>query len=162
MRRSGRFDYILYVPPPSFNERKMLFKHFLNISEEYKGHIDWNVVSLSTAGYSGADIERICKTVKMNLIEQGAGLITTKRVQDVLKSEDYGKSSLEDWYVSAWNTYVKPQQYRKEKKDRIPIGTAGKFSKEERQIYKELVRDVTRYHNHIRYIKLIRFLARGI
>lgn len=162
LKRSGRFDNILYAKPPGFSARKALLKQYLWTNDpSYMGHIDWNLLAMAVLEYSPADIEKIAKRAKLEIIDKG-GKLTTRAIQRVLKDKELGKSSLEDFYATAWDSYVKPARYKKQGKETFKVEEGGKFTKEDRAMYKELVNDVQRYMFYRRSIKLIRFLARGI
>lgn len=162
LRRSGRFEYLLYVKPPSFSDRKRLLRMYLNVNLEYLGHVDWNVLSLAMCDYSPADIEKIAKLAKLQIIEKGEGKITTKAIQRILKDKDEGSSSLDNWYHTTYSTYVKRAIYKKIGKEKQLVEKGGKFEREEIIMYKDMVKDVNRFERYYNGIRLIRFLARGI
>ncbi|MEM0074403.1 MAG: AAA family ATPase [Candidatus Micrarchaeaceae archaeon] len=66
--RSGRFDKLIYVPPPNNDERAALFKEYLS-NAPLAGDIDFSKLVAMTEGYTGADIANICRQVKMNALE---------------------------------------------------------------------------------------------
>ncbi len=57
--RPGRFDRILYVPPPDFPARMALIRHQL-ASKPVAGDVDYEQLARMTEGYSAADISAIC------------------------------------------------------------------------------------------------------
>lgn len=65
----GRFDQILYVPQPNIEERWKLLQYF---AKRYQLNCnDWELSMLSMKlkeGMSGAEIENICREVKMKEI----------------------------------------------------------------------------------------------
>ena len=63
--RPGRFDKILYIPPPDAPARKQVFA--LGLAKFLK-NVDLDGLAASTDGYSGADIASICQEVKMGLV----------------------------------------------------------------------------------------------
>ena len=64
--RPGRFDVKIYVPPPDETGRKKIFQ--LNLARVKQiGKIDYNQLSRISNGYSGADIEFICKKATQNV-----------------------------------------------------------------------------------------------
>ncbi|MCX8195387.1 MAG: AAA family ATPase [Candidatus Micrarchaeota archaeon] len=65
--RPGRFDKIIYIPPPDFEARKQIFEN--GLSKFLKG-LDLKRLAEATEGYSGADIASICQEVKMQLVRE--------------------------------------------------------------------------------------------
>jgi len=68
--RPGRFDRIIYVPPPDREARMLIFKvHTRNTPLAP----DVNLESLanSTEGYTGADIEALCREAAMIAVREG-------------------------------------------------------------------------------------------
>jgi len=67
MLRPGRFDKIIYVPPPDREARKAILRvHLSNgpLSED----IDYNKLADMTNGYSGADLAAISKEAKVTAV----------------------------------------------------------------------------------------------
>lgn len=62
--RSGRFDSLLYVPPPDYEARIQIFNINLNRLKICKKVKSEDLANL-TEGYSGADISMICKEAGM-------------------------------------------------------------------------------------------------
>lgn len=58
--RPGRFDQLVYVPLPDQDERYQMFQMFLG---ESSATVNFDVVSRASAGFSGADIEGVCRQV---------------------------------------------------------------------------------------------------
>ena len=63
--RPGRFDKIIYIPPPDMPARTKLFT--VNL-EKFLKDVDVDKLSRVTDGYSGADISSICQNVKMQAV----------------------------------------------------------------------------------------------
>jgi transitional endoplasmic reticulum ATPase len=64
--RPGRFDVKIYVPPPDETGRKKIFQ--LNLSKvKQVGKIDYDQLARISNGYSGADIEFVCKKATQNV-----------------------------------------------------------------------------------------------
>ena len=63
--RPGRFDKILYIPPPDAPARKQVFT--LGLSKFLK-NVDVARLAAATEGFSGADITSICQEAKMALV----------------------------------------------------------------------------------------------
>jgi len=67
--RSGRFDRLIFIPPPELNDRIELFKKYLS-GAPLSDDIDYNKLASSTNGFTGADIANICRQAKMNALEE--------------------------------------------------------------------------------------------
>jgi len=65
--RPGRFDKILYIPPPDEPARRALFT--LNLSKFLKG-VNVSMLAKLSNGFSGADISAVCQEVKMQLVRE--------------------------------------------------------------------------------------------
>jgi SpoVK/Ycf46/Vps4 family AAA+-type ATPase/intein/homing endonuclease len=65
--RPGRFDKILYIPPPDAPARKQIFS--LQLAKFLK-NVNLDRLAAATEGYSGADIASICQEVKMGLVRE--------------------------------------------------------------------------------------------
>ncbi|VVB99003.1 VCP-like ATPase [uncultured archaeon] len=63
--RPGRFDKIIYIPPPDAPARAQIFTTSL---AKFLKNIDVKKLASVTDGYSGADISSICQEVKMQLV----------------------------------------------------------------------------------------------
>jgi len=67
--RPGRFDRLIYVPAPDHATRRQILKiHTRNMP--LTPDVDLDRITSQTAGYSGADIEAVCRE---------AGLISLRR-----------------------------------------------------------------------------------
>jgi len=64
--RPGRFDKVVYVPPPDIQARKAIFR--ICLGESPTSAIDLDKLAQSTDGYSGADIASIVKNAKMTAV----------------------------------------------------------------------------------------------
>ncbi len=62
--RPGRFDKIFYVPPPDLKARSDIFRIQLK-GVPVDGEVDYDLLSLGTEGYSGADIASIVDEAKL-------------------------------------------------------------------------------------------------
>ncbi len=80
MLRPGRFDRLIYVRPPSAEERARLFEFFLNNTpcEE----IDFKKLADMSQGFTGADIGNICREAKSAALK-----MAIKEGKDILVSE---------------------------------------------------------------------------
>lgn len=67
--RPGRFDRLIYVPAPDPRALKEIFKihaHDMPLSKD----VDLDQVARMAAGYSGADVEAVCREAAMNALRE--------------------------------------------------------------------------------------------
>ena len=67
-RRPGRFDRVLFVPPPDRAARKAILDHLLQ-ERPTEDNIDTDSLAKKTAGYSGADLRELVETAVDEAIE---------------------------------------------------------------------------------------------
>lgn len=58
--RPGRFDRMIYIPPPDLEARKLILQHYLSKIKRL-GKVDVDELAKKTEGYSAADLEYLCK-----------------------------------------------------------------------------------------------------
>ncbi|MHA1340785.1 MAG: CDC48 family AAA ATPase [Promethearchaeota archaeon] len=91
MLRPGRFDRILYVPPPDAEARLKIFKvHTKNMPLEPEVIDYLEVLANKTNGYSGADIENVCREAGMNAIREA--IANNKPIFDYVKKHHFDKA----------------------------------------------------------------------
>jgi transitional endoplasmic reticulum ATPase len=103
LKRSGRISETIYINPPSFEDRKCLFKYY--IGDCMVGEIDLERLAMLTDGCSAADIEGIVDKAKLLPIkrEHQTGIedaLVMVDLETVLADPTIGKGSLGDWYLS--------------------------------------------------------------
>jgi transitional endoplasmic reticulum ATPase len=65
--RPGRFDKIILIPPPLFENRKSMFQ--LNLEGiPLEKDFNFDTLAAKTEGFTGADIASICQEAKMELV----------------------------------------------------------------------------------------------
>jgi len=67
--RPGRFDKLIYVPPPDKNARKEIFNIHLR-NTPLLDDVDLDYLAEKTEGYTGADIAGVCSTAKMLAVRE--------------------------------------------------------------------------------------------
>lgn len=112
--RSGRFDIHLYIPPPSEEERRKIFSHFL--SDLPTDDVDIDRLAKATEGFSVSDIKSCIKFTVYNLIRIDKEKITT---EDLLKSISGIHPSINKEMI---------QMYESFKSDPIPRNTYDLYS----------------------------------
>ena len=69
--RPGRFDKVIYMPPPDARARKLIFEMYLKklpVSKE----IDLDEIAEKTERYTGADIKVLCEGVAQKMAQEAA------------------------------------------------------------------------------------------
>ncbi|CAG8479344.1 4200_t:CDS:2 [Funneliformis mosseae] len=90
--RPGRFDRLIYVPPPDFKSRKQVLKiHTSNMP--LNEDVDLDFIAKQTEMYTGADIKNLCRESAMIALRE---MKTTSNVNmsDFLKALKIVKASL--------------------------------------------------------------------
>lgn len=102
-RRPGRFDRILFVPPPDLKARASILR--LHLSGKPMDDIDYDSVAKKTEGYSGADLKGLVDVAVENKLREafragGTKPITTK---DLLSAVATLKATTKEWFSTAKN-----------------------------------------------------------
>lgn len=102
-RRPGRFDRILFVPPPDQLSREAI----LSIKLQHKpvGKIDHAALAKKTEHYSGADIEAIIDIAIETKLEAAFenGIPQPIETKDLLAAIQQQKPSTQEWFITARN-----------------------------------------------------------
>jgi len=110
MLRPGRFDRLIYIPIPDEDARLEIFRLYtkgMPLADE----VDLTTLARVTQGYSGADIEALCREAGMQILRRG---IDSRGVsmEDFKKAMDtVGPSippEMEDWYRNVAKQFKKP------------------------------------------------------
>ena len=106
LKRPGRLDKTIFVPPPEKSARAKIFELLLNGKPVEK--IDYNLLAANTSSFSSADIKAVCNAaIDMKIREAmktgQKGLIST---QDLLQAIKKINPSTAEWLYTAEN-YVK-------------------------------------------------------
>ena len=106
LRRPGRFDKTIFIPPPSLQERAKIFELFLTGKPIDK--IDYMQLAKLTEKYSAADIIAVCNGAidKIIKIAMQTGKKELIKNNDLLKALNTIKPSTTEWLQIAEN-YVK-------------------------------------------------------
>jgi transitional endoplasmic reticulum ATPase len=102
-RRPGRFDRIIFVPPPDDAARESIFE--LKLKGKPTQDIDMKALGKKTAEYSGADIEAIIdiaieEKLEAAFIDGVPKPLTTKDLLNALKKHS---ATTKEWFKSAKN-----------------------------------------------------------
>jgi transitional endoplasmic reticulum ATPase len=103
-RRPGRFDRVLFVPPPDREARESILQNLLEQRPSTKG-IDVRFFAERSSGFSGADIEHLVETATDEAIEQSLDEaqelpITKEHLAEALKSV---RPTTMEWLTTARN-----------------------------------------------------------
>mgnify|MGYP000268166514 CR=1 FL=1 len=82
--RPGRFDYLVYVPPPDEKARLSILKihtREMPLAED----LSLEEIAKKTEGYSGADLEALCREAALNAIRQNREKVTKEDFEEALK-----------------------------------------------------------------------------
>lgn len=106
LKRPGRFDKTIFVPPPTMVERAKIFELFLQGKPVDK--INYMLLAEKTKKYSAADIVAICNTAinKIIRIALKSGKKELIKTKDLLEAIDVVIPSTIEWLQIAEN-YVK-------------------------------------------------------
>lgn len=102
-RRPGRFDRVIFVPPPDFAAREQILR--LLLAGKPQDDIDTAAVAKKTDRYSGADLKAVVdRAIEAKLdeaIEQGAP--SPIRTKDLLQAAKKQKATTGEWFQTAKN-----------------------------------------------------------
>jgi transitional endoplasmic reticulum ATPase len=102
-RRPGRFDRILFVPPPDAAARAAILR--LVLKGKPIGEIDYDALAKKSDGFSGADLKAVIDVAveaKLRAAMKAGALqaITTRDLLDAIKRH---KPTVGDWFQTARN-----------------------------------------------------------
>ena len=102
-RRPGRFDRIIFVPPPDETARKAIFEIKLNNKPTEK--VNYDKLVRKTDGFSGADIEAVIDIAIESKLEASmkAGRPLPIDGNDLLSSIKKHRPTIKEWFQTAKN-----------------------------------------------------------
>lgn len=102
-RRPGRFDRIIFVPPPDATSRESILR--LKLKDKPAGNIDYGQLSKKTEHYSGADIDAVIDiAIELKLEDSFKdGVPKPLDTQDLLTAAKKHKPSTQEWFLTAKN-----------------------------------------------------------
>ena len=80
--RSGRFERVLHVPPPDEASIKEILK--IHTAEMPLGKLDLSSFAKSMNGYTGADIEAVCREAALIAMRAGRKSISSKHFDEAI------------------------------------------------------------------------------
>jgi SpoVK/Ycf46/Vps4 family AAA+-type ATPase len=102
-RRPGRFDRIVFVPPPDTVTRESILR--LKLNNKPTGTIDLQTIARKSENYSGADIDAIIDIAIEQKLESSFsdGIPKPLETNDLLNALKKHKPSTQEWFSTAKN-----------------------------------------------------------
>ncbi|MBL9206286.1 MAG: AAA family ATPase [Opitutaceae bacterium] len=102
-RRPGRFDRILFVPPPDLEARGEILR--LHLAGKPCGAIDWTAVAKKTDGFSGADLKAVVDLAVESCLREAmkSGKVRPIGEKDLLAGVKAHRPTTRDWFETARN-----------------------------------------------------------
>jgi transitional endoplasmic reticulum ATPase len=105
--RPGRFDKLIFVPPPDEEHRAQLFENYIKGVPAEKD-IDFKKLAKETEGYTGADIASLCREAKTKALNENItsgkdAEVTMKAIEDLIKST---KPSAPEGLVKSYRNFL--------------------------------------------------------
>ncbi|WP_106767589.1 ATP-binding protein [Paenibacillus faecalis] len=103
LRRPGRFNHLVFVPPPEEAERQTILD--LKLSGKPLGSLNLSKIAAETKFYSGADLEQLVKDAVESAMERTfeKGEIQPITQDDLKRSAKGRKATTLDWFATAKN-----------------------------------------------------------
>jgi SpoVK/Ycf46/Vps4 family AAA+-type ATPase len=98
-RRPGRFDHILFTPPPNAQARKTIFEIYL-AEKPTEENIDIQALVKKSSGFSGADIKHVINQVAMECFDEAIENDTIVKITEkmLLKALKKNTPSTKEWF----------------------------------------------------------------
>jgi ATP-dependent 26S proteasome regulatory subunit len=102
-RRPGRFDSILFVPPPDARARAAILR--IQLEKKPVAEIDHNVVAARAEGFSGADLKAVVELAVDTKLREAmkSGLPMPISTDDLIDAVAKIKPSTHEWFAAARN-----------------------------------------------------------
>jgi ATPases of the AAA+ class len=102
-RRPGRFDRIIFVPPPDMAGRESIFR--LKLQQKPVHNIDYHLLARKTEHFSGADIDAVIDIAIELKLESSFSDDIPKPLEtsDLLSAIKKHRPSTQEWFVTAKN-----------------------------------------------------------
>lgn len=102
-RRPGRFDRIVFIPPPDITTRESILR--LKLNNKPKGTIDLYSIAKKSENYSGADIDAIIDIAIEQKLESSFidGIPKPLETNDLIDALKKHKPSTQEWFSTAKN-----------------------------------------------------------
>jgi len=102
-RRPGRFDRIIFVPPPDEKSKEEILR--LKLEDKPTENIDYQKIAKNTKHYSGADLNALIDIAVEEKLEKAleTGIPEPIKTQDLMAALKKHNPSTLDWFNSAKN-----------------------------------------------------------
>ena len=102
-RRPGRFDRIIFVPPPDQTSKAEILK--LKLQDKPTDELDFTAIAKKTDKYSGADINAIIDIAieEKLMIAMETGIPENLTTKDLIQATKKHHASTVDWFTTAKN-----------------------------------------------------------
>lgn len=102
-RRPGRFDRIIFIPPPDEASRETILR--LKLKNKPTGMIDFHAIAKKTEKFSGSDIDAIIDIAIEQKLESSFedGIPKPIETNDLVASLKKHKPSTQEWFLTAKN-----------------------------------------------------------
>jgi transitional endoplasmic reticulum ATPase len=102
-RRPGRFDRIVFVPPPDITTRASILR--LKLQNKPMGTIDFQAIARKTEHYSGADMDAIVDIAIEHKLEASFkdGIPQPLETNDLMHAVKKHQPSTQEWFSTAKN-----------------------------------------------------------
>lgn len=145
LKRSGRFGDSVYLKPPTYSDRKELFRYYTR--NKPVASLNFGRLARATMGYSPADIERIADKAAMlpllhEYVRHKTRKYTMKDVLSILKDKDYSGSSLDEWYSMVKKDVISKTETQTVNGKKQETVKEGKLDAQEKILYKAMVNDI--------------------
>jgi AAA+ superfamily predicted ATPase len=164
LKRSGRFGDSVYLKPPTYGDRKGLFKYYTR--NKPVGSLNYGRLARATMGYSPADIERIADKAAMlpllhEYVKHQTRKYTMKDVLSILRDKDYSGSSLDEWYAMTKKDVISKTETQIVNGKKQETVKEGKLDAQEKILYKAMVGDIKKNTKGFRitFRKFVRWWA---
>ncbi|MDQ6420718.1 ATP-binding protein [Paenibacillus sp. LHD-117] len=103
LRRPGRFNHLIFVPPPEESERETILK--LKLADKPLSALDLARIARETKHFSGADLEQIVKDAVEAAMERmlKSGELEPITQDDLKRSSKQRKATTLEWFATAKN-----------------------------------------------------------
>jgi len=106
LRRAGRFDQVIFVPPPDLPARIAILQVMLR--DKPTQNIDYEQIAKRTGGLSGADLKAIVDRAVEDKVRDALkrGIPAPLETSDLARAAKTVKPSTKDWFATARNYAV--------------------------------------------------------
>ncbi|HEX2987690.1 MAG TPA: ATP-binding protein, partial [Chloroflexota bacterium] len=103
LRRPGRFDHLVFVPPPSGEEREQILR--LKLKGKPQQPLDLNRIASQAELFSGADLEQLVKDACEAALERSleAGELQPLSESDLRGALQSRRATTREWFSTARN-----------------------------------------------------------